>query len=731
MKRFTAKSLLMLCCAAVPLGIPSAVLAQSSPAPQADEAVAAEPAEIVVTAQKRSERLIDVPLSISVVQSSKMASQNLIKLEDVVSRVPGLATNTGEFGQVQIAIRGVTTGGLNNSTVGITIDDVPIGGSTAGSYGNVFVPELDPGVIQQVEVLRGPQGTLYGASSLGGLLRYVTTDPRFDKVSGNVAVSATSVDHGEIGFGSRAVLNIPVASNAALLVNGFFRRDPGYVDDASRGLKNVNRADNYGGRVALRLGIADSLSVKLAALFQKTSGDGSAQIDADRNLNILRPYNQTRLIGTGGFSNQIQLFSGTVNLDLGFATATSVTGYGITKNDYVQDASEYLSYLPPLALGRSDLGVNATVHARVKKFSQELRLASPSNQKIEWLIGGFYTREKANVLTDFLAIAPATGAVVANMYPSKSPSIYEEYAGFVSLTYHFDDRFDLQAGGRYGHNDQSFQNIISSGPFAGVSGGTSSEDVFTYSVTPRFRISPNQTLYARVAAGYRPGGPNASGLGLPPTYKSDSTLNYEIGYKASLFDRALSIEAAIYRIDWKDIALQVIDLSTGFPYFTNGGKARSQGFELTGTLRPVRPLTLAATLGYADAKLRDKIPGIPGSPGKGARLPFSAPWSASFSADYDIEIDADTKASLGFGVNYLDKRRGAFNDYGQITYAAYATADVRASVQRAGWKLSMFGSNIFDKRVAVGGDQISPGNPRFGLIINRPRTIGIEISKAF
>ena len=731
MTRLTLKNLLMLCCASVPLGVSSTAFAQSSPPPQAGNSDEAQVGDIVVTAQKRSERLIEVPLSISVVQSAKMASQNLVKLEDVVARVPGLATNTGEFGQVQIAIRGVTTGGLNNSTVGVTIDDVPVGGTTIASYGNLFVPELDPGVIQQVEVLRGPQGTLYGASSLGGLLRYVTADPRFDTTSGSVAVSATSVDHGEVGFGTRAVLNLPVASNAALLVNGFFRRDPGYVDDASRGLKNVNRADNFGGRAALRLRVTDTLSVKLAALFQKTTGDGSAQIDADRSLNILSGYNQTRLVNTGGFSNEIKLFTGTVDLDLGFATATSVTGYGIYHNAYSQDGTEYLSYLPPIAIGRNDVGVDVRFDNRLKKFSQEVRLASPSNQTLEWLVGGFYTNEKARILTSFLAVEPATGAVLGDMYPGVGPGSYREYAAFASLTYHFTDRFDLQAGGRYGHNDQTSLNVVSSGPFAGTSGGKSSENVFTYSVTPRFRISPSQTLYARLAAGYRPGGPNASGLGLPPTYNSDSTLNYEIGYKANLFDRMLSIEAAIYRIDWKDIALQVIDLSTGFPYFTNGGKARSQGFEFSSTLRPIQPLTLGVTVGYADAKLRDDIPAIPGSPMKGARLPFSAPWSASFSADYDVALGAETTASLGFNVNYLDKRRGSFNDYGQVTYASYATADVRASLQRAGWKLSMFASNIFDKRVAVGGEQISPGNPRFGLIINRPRTIGIDLSKAF
>jgi iron complex outermembrane receptor protein len=695
---------------------------------------ATEPQDIIVTATKRSERLLEVPLSISVVESSTMASQNLVKLQDVVARVPGLAIDTGDNGRVQLAIRGVTTGGLNNSTVGVTIDDVPVGGSTGVSYGSLLVPELDPGVIQQVEVLRGPQGTLYGASSLGGLLRYVTADPRLDRFSGSVAVSASSVAHGEGGFGTRARLNLPLAPNVALLVNGFFRRDPGYVDDAGRGLKNVNRVDNYGGRAALLWRPDDALSVKLAALFQKSDGDGSSLIDATPNLRPLSNYNQNRLVGSGPYSRKMQLYTATVALDLGFATATSVTGYGISDATSRDDVDAALGFYAFFATGRTDVGATSYFSTRTKKFTQELRLASPTNEKFEWLIGGFYTDEKNNPFYHLVATTRTTGAIVGEVLPDRYPSSYKEYSGFATFTYHFTDRLDLQAGGRYGHNEQVYDETID-GPLYNppyAVHATSSENVFTYSVTPRFRISPNQTLYARVAAGYRPGGPNAgAGFGFPATYHSDSTVNYEIGYKASLLDRKLSFEASVYRIDWKNIQLQQVDPVSQFVFYANASRARSQGFEVMASLRPVRALTIAATLGYTDAVLRQGIPSLTGSPTKGTRLPFAAPWSASLGADYDVAISAATKASFGANLNYLDKRSGAFASYGQARYPAYTTADLHASLTNGDWRLSVFASNILDKRVAVSGDQKSTGNAVFAIIINRPRTIGMELSRAF
>jgi outer membrane receptor protein involved in Fe transport len=713
------------------------LLASSFAAPayaQTSEDSAAPENDIVVTATKRSERLIEVPVAISVIDSAAMASQNLVTIKDYVARVPGLSTLDQGNGLVQVAIRGITTGGLSNSTVGVTIDDIPVGGSTGLTYGAVLVPELDPAIIQRVEVLKGPQGTLYGASSLGGLLRYVTLQPSVDGLSGRASLGGTTVAHGEQGFAGRATLNVPLSSDSAILVNGFFRRDPGYVDDASRGLANINRQDVYGGRAAFRWNPTNALSVKLAAIVQDVDGDGTAQIDADANLTPVVPYNQTRLPRTGPYHRQVRLYSAQVDLDLKFATLTSLTGYNYSKFRSIDDTDIANRIIATLSTG--DPGVAATTYFSVntKKFVQELRLTSPTGSRFEWLVGGFYTRETSDPLYNLVAVRPATGAVVADdIFVDKYPLTYREIAGFANATYHFTNRFDLQLGGRYGQNKQSYHETIDGPLFGGYDVRTrSSEDVFTYSVSPRFRINRSMTLYARVATGYRPGGPNTA---LTPTtpeeFGSDRTTNYEVGFKGEFLSGKLYVEGSAFRVDWKDIQLQQTDPVTLFAYYDNAGGARSQGFELSATYNAARGLALAANVANTDAKLTQPAPLIAGSPTAGTRLPFSAPWTASFSADQEVRLGGDVKGSLGATLAYQDKRRGLFQSYGQATYPAFTTLDLRVSVSTSGWTLSAFASNVFDKAVAIAGDVRTPGSSRFQAILNRPRTLGVQVEKRF
>ena len=693
--------------------------------------------EIVVTATKRSERLIDVPLAISVVDSSTMATQNLVSVKDYVARVPGLAVLDTGNGQVQIAVRGITTGGLTNSTVGVTVDEIPVNGSASFSYGSWLVPELDPSVIRQVEVLKGPQGTLYGASSLGGLLRYVTVQPATKEVFGSVSVMGTSVRNGEEGYGARGMFNVPLGETAAVMVSGFYRRDPGYVDDASRNLKNINRQDISGGRAALLWEPASNIKVKLAALYQHVSGDGTASVDTDPNFVPYVENNQTRLPRTGPYKRELQLYSGELTWDLGFASFTSLTGYSRSNFESIDDTDLQLGIYADLSTG--DPTVAGTTYFTVpsKKFSQEFRLVSNPGNAFEWMVGAFYTDERSNPFYNFVAVDPADGAIVADdIFLDRYPSKYREYAGFANLTYHFTDRFDLQVGGRYGHNKQFFHETLDGPLFndpttPGIDYDVttrSRENVFTYSVSPRFRINRSMTLYARVSTGYRPGGPNtAITPTTPEAYDSDTTTNYEVGFKADLMDRVLYVELSAFRIDWKNIQLQQVDPVTQFAYFDNAGGARSQGFEVSLTARPARGLTIAGNVGFTDAKLTQDAPLIGGSPEAGDRLPFSAPWSASLSIDKKFDLLNGLELSVGGTVAYLDKRRGAYIPDGQVAFPAYTTVDLRAGLTNGKWNLSVFASNLFDKAVPIAGGPQASGTLLYSAIFNRPRTFGLTL----
>src|SRR5882762_9130997 len=233
--------------------------------------------EIIVTAQKRSERIQDVPVPVTSIDANQLVENNQVRFEDYYTSVPGLSfapNNQNNY----LAIRGIATGGFSNPTVGIVIDEVPFGASTALGGGQV-VPDLDPGDLARVEVLRGPQGTLYGASSMGGLLKFVTVDPSTDALSGRVQVGFSDVHNGaQLGYNVRASVNVPINDTLAITASGFTRQDPGYIDNPVYHLDGVNETRVIGGRLAALWQPADVVSVKLSALYQDSRLYGAPQI---------------------------------------------------------------------------------------------------------------------------------------------------------------------------------------------------------------------------------------------------------------------------------------------------------------------------------------------------------------------------------------------------------------------------------------------------------------------
>jgi len=208
-------------------------------------------AEVVVTAQKKTERLQDVPVPVSAISADVLTARNQVRMQDYAREVPGFSLDTTGDGYSTLAIRGLTTGpGFTNATVGITVDDVPYGSSIGITYGPQLSPDLDPAQLQRVEVLRGPQGTLYGASSLGGLLKYVTKDPSLSQLKANVQSSGNFVEDGGTGYAFRGSVDLPLITDTlGVSISAFKRRDPGFVDNPTEHRTNVNsetcRADGW------------------------------------------------------------------------------------------------------------------------------------------------------------------------------------------------------------------------------------------------------------------------------------------------------------------------------------------------------------------------------------------------------------------------------------------------------------------------------------------------------
>ena len=713
----------------------------AGPSAELDTGNSTQLSEVVVTAQKRSERLQDVPTSVTAIDASTLLATQALNLRDYFATVPGLAINDQGNGRVSLDIRGVSTGDGTNPTVGVTIDDVPIGASNAGLInGSGFVPQLDPSELTRVEVLKGPQGTLYGASTLGGLFKYVTAPPDLKTASGRVEVDGSSVDGGGVGFGARAGVTVPLVEDLlAVRVSAFDRTDPGFIDDPLQGRNNVNTVHVHGGRVALLWQMSSNTSFTVADLVQKTNGDGSASVDTNYLYQPLYgDLTHEDLRGADIYNYQINLLTGNLNVHLPGADITSVTGYQI-------DRDLEARYFPSEnSFALSQYGVDAAMlynQFATVKFSQEVRVASSGHSKLDWLLGAFFTNENnGDTNQPINAIDRATGASVGEVLNYYYPDHYKEWAAFADVTYHFTDQFDVQVGGRESTNEQVYHEVDSGpaiGPIDNVINEHSKDSSFTYLVTPRYRLSDSLMMYARLATGYRPGGPNTlvTGVDVPPTYKPDKTRNYELGVKSEFLDRRASLDAAVFYVDWSDIQLTVNNPVLSTYYLGNAGTAKSQGFELSGALKPLEGLTLSLNTSYTDAQLTQTVGTLGAS---GDRLPYSAKVNVNLAIEDQFSITQSVDGFAGLSSTRVGDRIGNFGSgpgAPRLRYPAYATVDLHGGFDVNKFKVTAFVKNLGNKRGILGSGtrESEPYTTTaiYSTAIIVPRTVGLSVSKEF
>ena len=445
--------------------------------------------EIVVTAQKREERLQDVPVPVSVISGASLVESDQMRIQDYALTVPGFSVS-GQNGFYQnLSIRGITTG-TANPTVGIMIDDVPFGSSSIDG-GGLFVPDIDPGDLSRVEVLRGPQGTLYGASSMGGLLKFVTIDPSTAEVSGRLSAGTSSISNGsELGYNARGSVNVPLSDSRAIRLSGFTREEPGYIDNPVTLRDDINKTTAYGGRMAALWRPSDSFSLRVSALYQdvKIGGDNYAEVTPG-----LGNFEQTEVLGAGRSDMKVQVYSATVTANLGAMNLTAISGYNVNSSLASQDYSAVVGGqepFPTVSGARLDLDMNNA------KFTQEIRLAMALGTGAEWLLGGFYSHEHTSYLQNLYPEDPITGAIPGKWVLFSVPQTYTEYSGFTDLTFHVTERLDIQLGARDSQIKQTSSETQSGAAYAALIGSPdpviypavdSSVNAFTYLVTPRLK----------------------------------------------------------------------------------------------------------------------------------------------------------------------------------------------------------------------------------------------------
>jgi iron complex outermembrane receptor protein len=696
--------------------------------------------EVVVTAQKKSESLLSVPVPVSVVSADALVNSNQFRMQDYYTKIPGLALTPDDQdggSGAQLAIRGITTGAYTNPTVGVTIDDVPYGSSTALG-GGVGAPDVDPSDLQRIEVLRGPQGTLYGVSSIGGLVKFVTIDPSTDEFAGHVQANLTGTVNGaNLGYGVRAGANIPISDSVGVRASAFFRRDPGYVDDVTTGQRGVNQTDADGGRIAALWHPSSDFTFKISALIQNTTSGGSSLVNPS-----LGDLKQDVVRDGGGYHKNLQTYSAVINWKVGLTDLTSLTGY--SDNSFT-GRFDYTSILGPFTAAVFGVpGSPGSVHSETKKLSQEIRAVTPIGDNIEWLFGGFYTHEHTDVYGNLFATVPTTGQVQGVWLQSDSyPTTFTEYALFTDLTVHFTPRFQVQFGGRESQNRQTYSEVIDGQYYDTLLLGFPSSPVvqpevdtkdksFTYLLTPQFTFTPGLMAYARLASGYRAGGPNSvsSIFGLPRTYQPDKTNNYELGLKGDFLSHALTIDASVFYTNWKDIQLQLTDPRSGQYFYSNGTRAKSDGIELSLGTKPVDAVTLNAWIVYNNAVLTQALPAGYLEGNDGDRLPGSAKWSGHLSGGWKVPLGRELEGFVGAEYSYVGDREGVFTPTTQRqVLPSYSLADVRGGMNVRTWTVTLSASNLADRRGVLGGGfgSFTPGY----FTYTRPRTLSLAVAKTF
>ena len=576
--------------------------------------------EIVVTAQRRAERLQDVPAAITALSGDTLNQMRMQGNADLAAYVPSLSFDVLGPGETTLAIRGLGTSYGLEPAVSLYVNETPLDIRTDGYAG---APDIDFFDVDRVEVLRGPQGTLYGSSSMGGAVRILTAQPDPKAFAVNAEVGGSSMDGGGDGYLAKSAVNLPLTADAAIRVVGAFEHVPGYINRAAPGdyavaqpdlpvtARRINDADLKSGRIIGLWKPTDALTIKPTFMI--------SEVDAGNNSDYFSNLPEFTTAATYPSPQVSRLEVGNLQVDYNLDFATLMSSTSVLSRD-VQTQSDFTLFWANLA---PVFGVPYPPNypstdfdtSHNSGFIQELRLTSPTEQVLRWVGGAYFShyRQHSTESTNSQAFANAIGQTTGpNLYSFDQAVIDQQTAVFVDLTYKILPRLEITAGERYYELRDSLENV-QSGVLAAPSqplvhakaSGNSPRLVLTY------HPLDDTTVYATAARGYRPGGPNVglpTGIGCTlnnaysPLYQPDTVWNYELGTKLEFLDRKLSIDVAAYRIDWKNVQQAVTDPGCGYLFVANVGSAQSKGVEAEINFKPVESLVLSASGSYDHAE---------------------------------------------------------------------------------------------------------------------------------
>jgi outer membrane receptor protein involved in Fe transport len=690
--------------------------------------------EIVVTATKKAQDLQDVPLSITALTAQTLERAGVVTFEDYAAKVPNLTFAPG-FGVIdgrQIAIRGIQ--GLG--TTGFYIDDLPIPDT------------MDPRAvdIDRIEVLRGPQGTLYGARSMGGTIKFITAAPDPTEFSAQVHGLGSKMTDGGLGDQYDGMVNLPLANGtAALRLSGFGGTDSGFINRTfpdpfdPNGLDSVKagRNDFAGGTLSLLWKATENLTVRPTVMTQSTNLNGWPLSDYSPGTLL-----QGRSYNIPETAHDKWIFGGiSVKYSAPFGDFSSASSWFSREADETEDMSAQVAYFYGYSV-KSAIYTTKPGHT----FVEELRFTSSFAGPWQFTGGLYLNRdtEDYNQYWNAPGLNAASGGTIGTdlVYAAPGPGSTHEEAAFGELTYQIDPRWSATLGGRESHITVS-QYFYETGSFGGDynGGGQTTAQNFLPKAVLKFAPDTNTDFYALASKGFRPGDgqvappPSACGgdyasSGLTVSelshYAADSVWNYELGTKNRLFNDRLTVDAAVFWIDWKDVQQQAL-FDCGYSYTVNAGAARSRGGEIEVAALPIDGLQLNAGVGYTDAVITKSSPTL--ETAVGTPVQQVAPWTVSLSGDYSFPLSEAVKGFVRTDASYTDHSYSANNDRINLRLRSpYTLVNLHAGARMNRLDVSAFIKNISNTHANLGDDESQgvelPGRPRYWT--NPPRTVGVE-----
>lgn len=665
--------------------------------------------EIIVTATKQgAQSLIAVPLAIQAFGGEQLEQRGIKETTDLISAIPG-ASSGEQVGSVlkTITLRGAgAAGGVGDSPIGYYIDNVPF------SVPNFpLAPPLRFVDIERVEVLRGPQGTLYGQGSAGGTIIYHTRDPNLNSFEARGEASlGTTADAGGLNYGVSAAISAPLVDDKlAIRISGGYDKRAGYIDVYSATpttgpllAKDANDITNKDIRAVLLWKPTDGLSVRLQAAHWEP-GQNYTQ-----SINSLNPPQQWFSGTTRGYERgNFDLYSLAVDYDAGPVAISSSTSYLDAKFSYLVGQS-----FGALGTGTLFNGYDAS------SFAQEVQIRSNGDSPFHWLVGGFYQDAKALFSFD----AAVTALTISGFNDTRT----ENYSAFGEISYDlFDGKVVPLFGVRYFKDNRRF---VAEGGFTGPASGVTKPDKVTWRANISFFPSDNLTAFATVSTGFRSGITQtpfqaflieSSGIPSATALDPDSLTNYEAGLKARLADGALQLGINVYRIDFKDLQFSLTPF--GISAFANVGEARTTGVDLEMRWKtPIEGLNLGAVANWNDSKFGEIFPSVTASlpnVAQGERLTSTAKYNYRLDADFERPISE----SLDVFWNGSASRISSRVMYDGFIVPAFSMYNSSIGIRNDRWEVSLFGENLADER--------GPNFVRNSLLFAgpTPRTFGIRL----